>query len=64
MQLFTVLPQTGCRLMMTFGDDVCVLFVQAPDVAKRYWGLADDAGMRELLLAVRADEAGECCFGG
>ena len=42
--------------------------MQAPDVAKRYWGLADDAGMRELLLAVRADEAGEtslpaCCVG-
>ncbi|EGD72857.1 alternative oxidase [Salpingoeca rosetta] len=29
----------------------------APDIAKTYWGLADDALMRDVLLAVRADEA-------
>ena len=31
--------------------------LQAPDIAKMYWRLGKDAGMRELLLAVRADEA-------
>ncbi len=31
---------------------------QAPQIAKKYWKLGDEAGMRELLLAVRADEAG------
>lgn len=31
---------------------------QAPQIAKKYWKLGDDAGMRELLLVVRADEAG------
>jgi Alternative oxidase len=32
---------------------------QAPDIATKYWGLKPGAGMRDLLLAVRADEAGE-----
>ncbi|EDQ92214.1 uncharacterized protein MONBRDRAFT_14481, partial [Monosiga brevicollis MX1] len=30
---------------------------EAPEIAKTYWGLADDALMRDVLLAVRADEA-------
>jgi hypothetical protein len=29
----------------------------APDIAKGYWRLADNAKMRDVLLAVRADEA-------
>jgi hypothetical protein len=29
----------------------------APGIAKTYWGLAEDALMRDVLLAVRADEA-------
>lgn len=29
----------------------------APDIAKTYWGLSKDALMRDVLLAVRADEA-------
>jgi len=29
----------------------------APDIAKTYWGLTPDATMRDVLLAVRADEA-------
>jgi ubiquinol oxidase len=31
--------------------------VPAPDLAKRYWGLADDATLRDVVLVVRADEA-------
>ena len=29
----------------------------APDLSKTYWRLKDNANMRDLLLAVRADEA-------
>ena len=29
----------------------------APEIAKRYWGLADDATLRDVVLVVRADEA-------
>lgn len=29
----------------------------APEIAKRYWGLSDDATLRDVVLVVRADEA-------
>lgn len=35
--------------------------MQAPEIGKFYWRLRKDASMRDLLLAVRADEACECC---
>ena len=31
--------------------------VAAPEIAKRYWGLAEDATLRDVVLVVRADEA-------
>lgn len=31
--------------------------VPAPAIARRYWGLAEDATLRDVVLAVRADEA-------
>jgi ubiquinol oxidase len=31
--------------------------VPAPEIAKRYWGLAEDATLRDVVLVVRADEA-------
>ena len=31
--------------------------VPAPAIAKRYWGLPDDATLRDVVLVVRADEA-------
>jgi ubiquinol oxidase len=31
--------------------------VAAPAIARRYWGLADDATLRDVVLVVRADEA-------
>lgn len=31
--------------------------VPAPEIAKRYWGLPDDATLRDVVLVVRADEA-------
>jgi len=29
----------------------------APAIAKRYWGLSDEATLRDVVLVVRADEA-------
>ena len=29
----------------------------APAIAKRYWGLPEDATLRDVVLVVRADEA-------
>ena len=29
----------------------------APDIAKTYWQLPEDAMMRDVVLAIRADEA-------
>jgi len=31
--------------------------VPAPAIAKRYWGLSDEATLRDVVLVVRADEA-------
>lgn len=31
--------------------------IPAPDIAKRYWLLADDATLRDVIVKVRADEA-------
>jgi ubiquinol oxidase len=31
--------------------------VAAPEIAKRYWGLPDEATLRDVVLVVRADEA-------
>jgi ubiquinol oxidase len=31
--------------------------VPAPQIARRYWGLPDDATLRDVVLVVRADEA-------
>jgi ubiquinol oxidase len=30
---------------------------EAPEIAKKYWNLAPDAKLRDVVLAVRADEA-------
>jgi ubiquinol oxidase len=38
-------------------DDARSANVAAPDIAKRYWGLPDDATLRDVVLVVRADEA-------
>jgi ubiquinol oxidase len=38
-------------------DECRSVNVPAPDIAKRYWGLPDDATLRDVVLVVRADEA-------
>lgn len=35
----------------------------APNIAKKYWKLSDQAMMRDVLLAVRADEANHREYG-
>ncbi len=31
--------------------------IEAPDIAKEYWNLPDDAHLRDVVLVIRADEA-------
>jgi ubiquinol oxidase len=38
-------------------DEGCIENIPAPDFAKNYWKLASDARLRDVLLAVRDDEA-------
>ena len=36
--------------------------MDAPAIAKKYWRLSADANMRDLLLAIRADEVGRAYY--
>src|SRR4051794_21765196 len=38
-------------------DEGCSRNVAAPAIAKHYWGLPEDATLRDVVLVVRADEA-------
>lgn len=42
---------------MGFDDGPRSPNVPAPEIAKRYWKLADDATLRDVVLVARADEA-------
>lgn len=53
-------PHSHCSLLYMLQDiDAGKLWPNrpAPDIAKSYWWLGEDATMRDLILAVRADEA-------
>lgn len=70
--LYLCSPRTAHRLVGYFEEEAVVSYteylagidagqyenVPAPEVAIRYWGLAADARLRDVVLAVRADEAG------
>jgi ubiquinol oxidase len=70
--LYLCSPRTAHRLVGYFEEEAVVSYteylagvdagvyenVPAPEIAIRYWGLAPDARLREVILAVRADEAG------
>ncbi len=70
--LYLVSPRTAHRLVGYFEEEAVVSYteylagvdsgrydnVPAPDIAIRYWGLAPDARLRDVILAVRDDEAG------
>jgi len=69
--LYLVSPRTAHRVVGYFEEEAVISYthylaeidegrsanVAAPGIAKRYWGLADDATLRDVVLVVRADEA-------
>ena len=69
--LYLVSPKTAHRVVGYFEEEAVVSYTQylaeidagrhanvpAPAIAVRYWDLADDARLRDVVLAVRADEA-------
>jgi ubiquinol oxidase len=69
--LYLLSPRTAHRVVGYFEEEAVFSYteylagvdagahenVPAPEVAIRYWGLAPDARLREVILAVRADEA-------
>jgi ubiquinol oxidase len=69
--LYLVSPKTAHRVVGYFEEEAVISYthylaeidegrspnVPAPAIAKRYWGLPDDATLRDVVLVVRADEA-------
>lgn len=69
--LYIVAPKTAHRFVGYLEEEACkqyTLFleaidrgeipnVEAPEIAKKYWNLSPDSRLRDVVLAVRADEA-------
>ncbi|WP_332751994.1 alternative oxidase [Hydrogenophaga sp.] len=69
--LYLVSRRTAHRLVGYFEEEAVISYTQylaeidsgrapngpAPDIAKRYWKLSDNATLRDVVLVVRADEA-------
>jgi ubiquinol oxidase len=69
--LYLVSSRTAHRVVGYFEEEAVISYthylaeidegrspnVPAPAIAKRYWGLSDDATLRDVVLVVRADEA-------
>jgi ubiquinol oxidase len=69
--LYLVSARTAHRVVGYFEEEAVISYtnylqeidegrsanVPAPAVAKRYWGLPEDATLRDVVLVVRADEA-------
>ena len=69
--LYLVSPRTAHRIVGYFEEEAVISYtlyleeidegrspnVPAPAIARHYWKLADDATLRDVVLAVRADEA-------
>jgi ubiquinol oxidase len=69
--LYLLSPRTAHRVVGYFEEEAVISYthylreidegrssnVPAPNIAKRYWGLPDDATLRDVVLVVRADEA-------
>ncbi|MCA3256320.1 MAG: alternative oxidase [Alphaproteobacteria bacterium] len=69
--LYLVSPKTAHRVVGYFEEEAVISYtlylreidegrspnVPAPEIARRYWGLPVDATLRDVVLAVRADEA-------
>jgi len=69
--LYLISPRTAHRVVGYFEEEAVLSYTlylreidegrsanpPAPLIAKRYWGLPDDAALRDVVLIVRADEA-------
>ena len=69
--LYLISSKTAHRIVGYFEEEAVISYthylaeidegrspnVPAPEIAKRYWGLPDDATLRDVVLVVRADEA-------
>lgn len=69
--LYLVSAKTAHRVVGYFEEEAVISYthylaeidegrsenVAAPEIAKRYWSLPDDATLRDVVLVVRADEA-------
>ena len=69
--LYLVSSKTAHRVVGYFEEEAVISYsnylaeidegrsanVAAPEIAKRYWGLAETATLRDVVLVVRADEA-------
>ncbi|WP_219892902.1 alternative oxidase [Aquisediminimonas profunda] len=69
--LYLLSPRTAHRVVGYFEEEAVISYtlylkeidsghvenVPAPEIAKRYWNLSDDATLRDVVLIVRADEA-------
>lgn len=69
--LYVVSPKTAHRVVGYFEEEAVISYthylaeidegrsenVPAPEIARRYWSLPDDATLRDVVLVVRADEA-------
>ena len=69
--LYLVSSKTAHRVVGYFEEEAVISYthylaeidegrsenVPAPEIAKRYWGLPDEATLRDVVLVVRADEA-------
>jgi ubiquinol oxidase len=69
--LYLISPKTAHRVVGYFEEEAVISYtsyleeidegrstnVPAPEIAKRYWSLPDDATLRDVVLVVRADEA-------
>jgi ubiquinol oxidase len=70
--LYLISPKTAHRVVGYFEEEAVISYTQylaeidagrqpnvpAPELARRYWNLGTDAMLRDVVLAVRADEAG------
>ena len=68
--VYLVSPRTAHRVVGYFEEEAVVSYtlylaeidagrhpnVPAPQIAREYWGLPDDATLRDVVIAVRADE--------
>jgi ubiquinol oxidase len=69
--LYLMSPRTAHRVVGYFEEEAVISYtlyldeidsghienVPAPEIAKRYWNLPDDATLRDVVLIIRADEA-------